>query len=64
MNILTFYLIGFAIALAWVTHDIYIFNVRNNKRIFNDPTDIEVIFLVAFGSWLSVICLLLDIDDK
>ena len=67
MDIITFYLIGFAIALIWFTYDYYAFNVRHGKDvryIFDDPSDIGYIFLFSLGSWASVLCLLLTNDEK
>ena len=67
MDIITIYLIGFAIALIWITYDYYVFNVRHGKDvryIFDDPNDIWDIFLFSLGSWISVISLFFSNDEK
>ena len=66
MDILTIYLIGFAIALVWFTYEYYAFNVERGKDvryIFDNLNDVRDIFIFALGSWISVIFLLLTEDE-
>ena len=66
MSVWLFYLIGFAIALVWVTYDYYVFNAKLGKDmryIFTDPNDIKHLFLFALGSWFAVIMLIFSDDD-